>query len=138
MKTQSGAVLSVLSSELPDSRDLRMNVREIGKAPAPLSLVPVIVKAEREHDYRRSCAGKQNHRDPVYALMACCMVYRQVGHNVFPYKCRFCPNYHLGHTNIKVREFIAALLDFTVVETAPTGRLGYGLGDALKRAGVIL
>lgn len=91
-----------------------------------------------EQRFRKAaCTGKQNHGDPAHALVACSIVYQQFGHNVFPYKCRFCPNYHLGHTNAKVREFIALLLNFQVIERAPQRRLSFRLGDAMKRAGAV-
>lgn len=59
---------------------------------------------------RRSCTGKQNHRDPIWALVATVMIQRRYGF-VFAYKCKFCPNYHVGHVHYLVRECVRVMVD---------------------------
>ena len=78
---------------------------------------------------RRSCKGKQNHADPINALVECVMMRRRHGASVWAYRYRFCSNYHTGHVPLRVREFIE---DF--VGRRQTIHLTYTLADALQGA----
>lgn len=78
-------------------------------------------------DRQRSCTGKQNHADPIRALMACSEIYRRYKENVFAYPCRHCPNFHVGHVNRRVTEFIRDL-----VGPQEIIRLSYTLADTLS------
>lgn len=76
---------------------------------------------------RRSCKGKQNHADPINALVECVMMRRRHGASVWAYRCRFCGNYHTGHVPARVREFVQDL-----IEPCETILLTYTLGDSLN------
>lgn len=89
----------------------------------------VELSAAQEYDLKRSCKGKQNHADPMWALWACVDAHRRFGGSLFAYKCRYCPNYHLGHVNRQVRQFIQYLIGPSVeIEHPPFQRLTYNLG----------
>lgn len=64
--------------------------------------------------------------------MASVSVHQACGASLFPYKCRYCINWHLGHINPFVRAFIQALIDYTPAVNTP--RLTHNLGDVIKRA----
>lgn len=81
---------------------------------------------DTQFDKRRSCVGKQNHADPIRALMACSEIYRRWKENVFAYPCRHCPNYHVGHVNRNVAEFVKMFVGEPEVT-----RLTYTLADSL-------
>lgn len=71
-----------------------------------------VAKVDSVYFRRRSCTGKQNHRDPIWALVATVMIQRRHGDGyVFAYKCRFCPNYHVGHIHYRIREFVGMMVD---------------------------
>lgn len=84
---------------------------------------------DTQFDKRRSCVGKQNHADPIHALVACSEIYRRYRENVFAYPCRHCANYHVGHVNRRVAEFIQML-----IEPQEVIRLTYTLADKLDGA----
>lgn len=69
---------------------------------------------ERQH-FKKSCFGKQNHRDPINALVACHFIYRVFSDSLFPYKCKFCVNWHIGHQPRNIRMFICSLLGIPYV-----------------------
>jgi len=67
-------------------------------------------KHEKAINYASSCFGKQNHGDPVRALLTCHFIYQISGDSLWPYKCDYCVNWHIGHKPVPVRKMIAALL----------------------------
>lgn len=67
-------------------------------------------KYERAINYASSCFGKQNHRDPLAALLTVHFIYKISGDSLWPYKCEHCVNWHIGHKPVTVRKMIAALL----------------------------
>ncbi len=70
------------------------------------------LKAYSEKRHRRfSCNGKQNHRDPINALMMTHLIYVFTGDLLWPYSCKYCSNWHIGHQPNNVRQMICALLD---------------------------
>ena len=94
------------------------------------------VEAARQVAIAKSCKRKQSHKDEAAALVACLQVYRQQGHNVWPYKCPFCPAFHIGHTPLSVRMFIALVIDVPLKEERPALHLSWPLRLALEKAGI--
>jgi hypothetical protein len=59
----------------------------------------------------KSCKGKQNHADPIKALMSAHFMYVVKRESVWAYKCSFCCQYHVGHQPFNVRLLISQLLN---------------------------
>jgi hypothetical protein len=89
-------------------------------------------------DWRRSCQEKKPYSDEVDALTACAQLFNESGYNVWPYRCRHCESFHVGHTPLGVRRFIAMFLEAApIVENQPRRQLTHSLGEAMKNAKVI-
>lgn len=56
--------------------------------------------------YLASCKGKKRFDDPCWALWFAVHQRRKYQVDVHPYKCHFCPGYHLGHVNPRIKMFI--------------------------------
>lgn len=53
--------------------------------------------ASKRRQRRQQCQGKARHRTIGCAHYAAKMMLRDKGVTVYPYKCSFCPFFHVGH-----------------------------------------
>lgn len=72
-------------------------------------------------DRIQSCSGKKKYKSKEVALIQKPKIGRQTGYILYPYKCRYCSNWHLGHNKESTDNILRSIEKYEVKTYFPEG-----------------